>query len=251
MNDMSLQIGRDTGNADGDAGQHLVDCLATLVHSLTRDAGRIDRASLDAAQAALRAAQRSATSVRDLTNRLRALEATAQTDELTGVLNRRTFDAALASALASGRRYREGGVIAFIDLDGFKTVNDVHGHAAGDALLRHVGHLLSTQVRESDIVGRLGGDEFAVVLTRSPCREGISRALGIEATLNASLVPWQGHNLRIRASFGIHAFSPDDEAPAILAHADHAMFRSKRQRYEAAESAALPMPALRRSAPPT
>jgi diguanylate cyclase (GGDEF)-like protein len=225
---MPARDGRDS--PDGEIHGQLVDCLAQLVQRLTREAGRVDSASLDAAQKALRAAQRTATSVHNLRARLRELEATSRTDSLTGVLNRNSFETAFSGILASARRYREGGVIAFIDLDGFKTVNDAHGHAAGDALLRQTGRLLSAQVRESDIVGRLGGDEFAVVLTRSPPREGIARAQGLEAVLNATATPWQGCDLPIRASFGIHAFAPDDEATAILAHADHAMYRNKRLR---------------------
>src|SRR5262249_28089014 len=157
----------------------------------------------------------------ELKARLRDLEATSRTDVLTGVLNRRSFEQAFSGILASARRYREGGVIAFIDLDNFKSVNDAHRHAARDPGLRPTGKLLSTQVRESDIVGRLGGDEFAVVLSRSKRREGIARARWLEAMLNASAAPWSGCDLPIRASFGIHAFAPDDEAPAILAHADH------------------------------
>jgi diguanylate cyclase (GGDEF)-like protein len=220
--------GHDGGDGEGD--DLLVDCLARLVQSLTREAGRVDAVSLEAAQAALRAAQRTTTAVVDLKARLRELETSSRTDGLTGVLNRQSFETAFTGILASARRYREGGVIAFIDLDDFKTINDIHGHAAGDALLRHTGRLLSTQVRESDIVGRMGGDEFAVVLSRSPRREGIARAHGLETTINTAAMTWQGRDLPIRASFGIHAFAPDDEAPAILAHADQAMYRSKRQR---------------------
>lgn len=213
-----------------EAGEQLVGNLVLLLLSMTLDPEHNNGTSLEAARAALKSARRTAATIRHLQARLIELEASARTDGLTGVLNRRSFEIAFAGILASARRYREGGIIAFIDLDNFKAINDTHGHAAGDALLRQTGRLLSAQVRESDIVGRVGGDEFAVVLSRSRSREGIQRARGLEAALNAASVSWQGGILPIQASFGIQVFAPDDDAAAILARADEAMYRNKRRR---------------------
>ncbi len=213
-----------------DSGEELMSHLALIVGRLVIANEPKDGSNMKTARAAWQAAQQTLATLHDLRIRMIEIEASARSDGLTGVLNRQSFEATFAGIMANARRYRERGVIAFIDLDGLKAVNDTHGHAAGDALLRETGRLLSTQIRESDIVGRMGGDEFAVVLSRTRPREGIARARKLEAALNASSVLWQGIDLSIRASFGIQAYGPDDAANAIMARADHAMYRRKRRR---------------------
>lgn len=102
-------------------------------------------------------------------------EALARTDPLTGVPNRRTF---IEAAEARIRRMQRDGApctVVYLDVDGFKAVNDVHGHAAGDAVLRMVGRTLSTHVRACDTVARLGGDEFAVLLEGDEAAPVITR----------------------------------------------------------------------------
>ena len=92
------------------------------------------------------------------------LEARADIDPLLDILNRRGFERELKRALAYVKRYGTQAALMFIDLDGFKAVNDRHGHGAGDALLKAVARELIGHVRASDVVGRLGGDEFGVVI---------------------------------------------------------------------------------------
>ena len=92
------------------------------------------------------------------------LEARADVDPLLDILNRRGFERELARSLAYVKRYGTAAALVFIDLDGFKAVNDRHGHAAGDALLKAVARQLTGHVRASDVVARLGGDEFAVLM---------------------------------------------------------------------------------------
>ena len=92
------------------------------------------------------------------------LEARADVDPLLEILNRRGFERELTRSLAYVRRYATAAVLVFIDLDGFKAVNDRHGHAAGDVLLKAVAAQLASSVRASDVVARFGGDEFAVLL---------------------------------------------------------------------------------------
>jgi GGDEF domain-containing protein len=96
--------------------------------------------------------------------RIDYLEGLSMTDELTGLLNRRGFAGQLGRALAAARRSGPHGALLICDLDGFKAVNDQHGHAMGDAVLRHVTQLLMQHVRRTDAVARLGGDEFALLL---------------------------------------------------------------------------------------
>ena len=100
----------------------------------------------------------------ELTQRSRLLEMLAMTDPLTGLLNRRGFDEAVTREDARAQRFGSSVVVAYIDVSGLKVINDRHGHAAGDALLRTVAQALRTGARGSDIIARLGGDEFAALL---------------------------------------------------------------------------------------
>ena len=97
--------------------------------------------------------------------RVEDLEALADQDSLTSVLNRRAFLREVSKALALAVRHDAPSALIFFDLNGFKAINDNYGHAAGDAALNHVSSLLMAHVRETDSVGRLGGDEFGVVLS--------------------------------------------------------------------------------------
>ena len=93
-----------------------------------------------------------------------ALAARAEIDPLTDILNRRGFERELKRSLAYVKRYGTSAALIYLDLDDFKRINDRHGHAAGDAVLKAVAMVLTRHVRASDLVARLGGDEFAVLL---------------------------------------------------------------------------------------
>src|SRR5690242_11777429 len=94
--------------------------------------------------------------------RIGELEARADIDPLLDILNRRGFERELKRALAHMKRYGTQAALMFVDLDGFKAINDRYGHGAGDALLKAVARELVSQVRSSDVVGRLGGDAFGI-----------------------------------------------------------------------------------------
>ena len=108
------------------------------------------------------------------------LEARADIDPLLDILNRRGFERELARSLAYVKRYGTDAVLLYIDLDDFKAVNDNHGHAAGDELLKAVTAALTSQVRASDVIGRLGGDEFAVVLWNMSVTHAAGKARALE-----------------------------------------------------------------------
>ena len=154
----------------------------------------------------------------------------ASTDELTGLLNRRGFEKMLKRTLASAQRHGETGVIAFIDIDGFKSINDTHGHEAGDQVLKHVSMLLNEQIRKSDIVARIGGDEFAMVLVRASTEPGIHRAETIRETVNESSIVYNDQTIGINASIGIKPFDLEASADDILRRADSRMYEMKRGR---------------------
>lgn len=163
-------------------------------------------------------------------DRITYLERLTMTDELTGLLNRRGFQAQLRRALAAADRYDERGLLAYVDLDGFKPVNDTYGHAAGDEVLRQVARVLNDNVRDTDCVGRLGGDEFAILLTRTSPKDGVKRARWLEELVNNTVVDWQGRSITLRASFGFQRYGPKDDELELLKRADSAMYETKRRR---------------------
>ncbi len=156
------------------------------------------------------------------------LEHAALHDALTGLPNRKQFMDRLERALEVARRSGERVGVAFIDLDGFKTVNDTHGHEIGDRLLAEIGRRLSAVVRGSDLVARVGGDEFCAILS-GITDPATARAVGqriLEALQPA--LELDGRSTTVTASIGI-ALYPDHatEPEILLRHADDAMYRIK------------------------
>jgi len=152
----------------------------------------------------------------------------ARHDQLTGLANRALFSERLESALSRLRRQREGFAVLYLDLDRFKSVNDAHGHAVGDALLRAVAGRLSESVRETDTVARLGGDEFAVLLSAA-AGENDAEVLANRIIKSVS-APYDlgGISASIGTSIGI-AMAPADGTTAqrLVDNADAALYRAK------------------------
>jgi diguanylate cyclase (GGDEF)-like protein len=167
----------------------------------------------------------------------------AHHDALTGLPNRLLFGHSLKGALERCRREGQSLSVVFLDLDGFKAVNDRWGHAAGDALLCHVATALQGVVRASDDLARLSGDEFALVLADvgpGPALQALCDKLG--RALQAPLW-WEGLPLRARASLGVVSFPRDGlSAETLLRAADTAMYREKRRRASSASSASSASP---------
>jgi diguanylate cyclase (GGDEF)-like protein len=170
--------------------------------------------------------------------RTKALEASADTDPLTGIFNRRGFDRELKRSLAYVERYWTRAALFYVDLDSFKPVNDGHGHAAGDAVLKAVAATLTANVRASDTVARIGGDEFALVLWNLSEADAASKAWALEAAVAEAIVGWDGATLSVGASIGFAVLGPSDELGEVLARADHAMYQRKgaRKSYRAASA---------------
>ena len=168
--------------------------------------------------------------VQDVTERRRLedqLRHLADHDPLTGLLNRRGIDRALAQHVARGRRYGAEGALLVLDLDGFKTVNDSLGHAAGDELIVTCASALQNRLRETDILGRLGGDEFAVLLPA----EGEAEAVIVAEAIVKVIRDETG----VTASVGVTPFGDEPTTTSALDRADMAMYAAKqagRDRYE-------------------
>lgn len=152
----------------------------------------------------------------------------ANFDSLTGLFSRTLFQDRLEHALLRARRTAERAGLLFIDLDGFKGINDSLGHAAGDEVLRLVAGRFKTAIRESETIARYGGDEFCILaapLSNSSAVAGLAERL-MEALREPLEV--SGHGIRVTPSIGIAIF-PDDagDAAALVRAADAAMFRAK------------------------
>lgn len=163
-----------------------------------------------------------------LRREVQRLEALADHDVLVPVLNRRAFVRELARAMAFCRRYDAPAALVYLDLDGFKAINDGFGHLAGDAALKRVGEILVGNVRESDTVARLGGDEFAALLYQTDEAGARAKAGLLAERLEAEALDWNGARISLAGSFGVRAFAGQDGPEAWLAEADAAMFVRKR-----------------------
>jgi diguanylate cyclase (GGDEF)-like protein len=162
-----------------------------------------------------------------LIERLRQAEDMADTDTLVPVFNRRAFVRELGRVISFAERYEVPASVIFFDLDGFKQINDRHGHAAGDAVLKGVGEALLGSIRESDLVGRIGGDEFAVILAKAGPSDARHKGEQLAATIRSLNIPFNHDVLHIGASFGTHTFERGDTAEQALSRADEAMYANK------------------------
>ncbi|MCX8062668.1 MAG: GGDEF domain-containing protein, partial [Anaerolineales bacterium] len=119
--------------------------------------------------------------------------------------------------------------LIIFDLDNFKRVNDLYGHAAGDAALVHIGQLCRRLTRQSDIIARLGGEEFAVLLPETPLQAAICVAEKLRVAFEQNPVEYEGQRFTVTASFGVssYKFSERSGFEALLNAADRALYRAK------------------------
>lgn len=155
----------------------------------------------------------------------------AQHDALTGLANRDLFASRLEQALSRAQRSRRAVGVLYLDLDAFKPVNDLHGHDAGDAVLRAVARRLRRSVRESDTVARVGGDEFAAILEDVRDEDEVQSVAGKILKSLARPVGWKDVRMHIGASIG-WSLAPRDgsDVETLVQAADQAMYRVKRTR---------------------
>jgi len=163
-------------------------------------------------------------------SQLRRTERSAITDHLTGLYNRRYFHSALDVEIRRSRRYVLPLSVLMLDLDSFKSVNDLYGHPFGDLVLQGVGQVMRRAVRDSDLACRIGGEEFAVILPETDRLGAYAVAerirLRIEKTFSEK--PIGGRAVAMSISGGIAAYPADgDEAGELVARADRALYQSK------------------------
>lgn len=172
--------------------------------------------------------------VRDITETIQArdvLQHMAMHDVLTGLGNRRSFESRLKDALPRARRAKAGGAILYFDLDGFKAVNDTHGHDLGDSVLRQVGKRLKAFARETDYVARIGGDEFCIIIEGADAESNIDLvAKKLVATL-AEPYKINDTTITLGASVGVVPFDGSEgegAVHALITSADQAMYKAKK-----------------------
>ncbi len=162
--------------------------------------------------------------------RILDLEARVEIDPLTEILNRRGFERELKRSLAYVKRYGTSAALVYLDLDDFKLVNDRHGHAAGDAVLKAIAAALVHHVRASDVIARLGGDEFAALLWNVSGPAAATKAAALEKAVLSTPVRWGSSTLVVGASTGVALLGALDTPEAVLARADEAMYARKNER---------------------
>ena len=150
------------------------------------------------------------------------------TDGLTGLWNRRQFELRIAQELERAARFGERFAVVIVDLDGFKAINDTHGHLIGDAVLVETAHRLVTHTREVDTVARYGGEEFVLLLPQTDARGALKVADKVREELAVAPVLTDAGPLRITLSAGV-ACHPDNGAgmDSLLRAADAALYTAK------------------------
>ncbi len=153
--------------------------------------------------------------------------AVARTDALTTLCNRRALDDELQRRLAEWQRRHSVFSLVMLDVDHFKKFNDVHGHQAGDEVLRGVGRVLTNTMREMDMVARFGGEEFAIVLPVTNLTEGLRAAERARAAVAESTFTFEGLELKVAVSVGVAEVLDIDNVGTLVKRADAALYSAK------------------------
>jgi diguanylate cyclase (GGDEF)-like protein len=169
--------------------------------------------------------------------RIEELQASADTDFLLGIPNRRGFERELDRAVAFIKRYKASGALIVLDVDRLKPINDAFGHSAGDQVLKAIANVLKRHVRSSDVIGRLGGDEFALLLWNLTETDARAKAASFEDVIDRLTFTFRGRDITAGASAGVALLGPHTEAGRVLEEADRAMYVRKAQRRHEATGA--------------
>ncbi len=163
-------------------------------------------------------------------SRINHLEKLADQDSLMPITNRRAFVREMSRIMAFSQRYDLLSGVLYFDLNGMKEINDTYGHAAGDAALKLLGHVLIENVRQSDVVGRLGGDEFGVILAQTDHEAAKEKAGSLVEVIENTPLVWEGKEIKLSVATGAYSFSQGESVDTALAHADKAMYEDKRRK---------------------
>jgi diguanylate cyclase (GGDEF)-like protein len=216
------QIGRDPhATMPRFAGSREIGELSASLRALVRHVDVAERQAQHVSEHSLVTARR-------FEQEISALRVAADTDPLTGLLNRRAFLGIAEDAMNYHKRYGRNFAILVADIDFFKRVNDTHGHAAGDAVIRHVGDTLNSLVRTTDKVARFGGEEF-VVLLREIGEDGVEAlAQRMRHAVRRAVFTFDEKNVSVSVSIGGTLVSAQDrDVHDVIERADHALYDAK------------------------
>jgi diguanylate cyclase len=166
--------------------------------------------------------------LRDLEAARVQLDVLATRDELTGIFNRRQFLVLADREWARCRRYDMGAAMVMFDVDHFKRVNDLHGHLAGDLMLREIARVAAETLRHADFLGRFGGEEFIVFLPHTDTLGALDVAERIRERVAAIKLEWRGQPVGTTVSLGVATLGiSHDTVGALIADADRALYTAK------------------------
>ena len=160
--------------------------------------------------------------------RVEDLAKAADQDMLLPILNRRAFVREVSRFIAFAERYGTPSSLLYFDLNKFKAVNDAHGHAAGDAALRHFCDLIQSQIRDSDVLARIGGDEFGVILAHVTVEQATRKGETLSQTLRDHPPQWNGQTVDLSFSCGTYELHAGIDPDHAISYADKAMYAEKR-----------------------
>jgi diguanylate cyclase (GGDEF)-like protein/PAS domain S-box-containing protein len=230
-----LPLGNDANATplDSPAATCLQDHSSTgpfVARLLIREGGRMVEVSAAPLLSSDDTLEGTITVVRDVTRarlETQRLAHRATHDALTGLVNRAEFERRLRRAFAAGTEQQTEHVVGFLDLDGFKRVNDTCGHLAGDELLRQLAALITSRMRARDTVARLGGDEFGILLEYCTPAEGARVAYDIRRAVSAHTFVCDGTTHRVTVSVGLVSLLGQSSSSEALHRADSACYQAK------------------------
>jgi diguanylate cyclase len=166
--------------------------------------------------------------IEQLKSELELVNKLVREDQLTGALNRRGADDALAREAARAERNGTPLCIALIDIDNFKKINDSFGHQVGDIVLVHLVAIIMETIRTNDLIGRYGGEEFLVLLPDSRLDEAVAVMGRLQRELAAKPISWGNQALLVTFSAGVAARNSGEKEPSLVGRADKALYEAKR-----------------------
>ena len=190
----------------------------------------VTRQMIDRTEAAEKRLRSTNNELRSLQRDLSVAQESAERDPLTGLLNRRALEQALTRAVQTARKADAALSVAFCDIDHFKRLNDVHGHAVGDRVLRLVGDCLAEEADDRTFVGRQGGEEFVVLFEGLPVIEAAARIDAIRESLSQRTLRSRSDGMpigRVSFSAGVAALNGNESEEDLLHRADQALYRAK------------------------
>lgn len=217
---ISIQFGSQDGHSAGYSVSSKIDQLGDLVFFRKHPFAEAELAALEMLIGVLFFPLRNAL-------KYRAALASSYTDMLTGLGNRQSLEIASFREVRLAQRHSRALSLLVIDIDHFKSVNDLHGHLSGDAVLGHIAKVIKETLRDSDQVFRFGGEEFVALLTETAMEQAKLTGERIRSAIEATSIANGESNIRVTTSVGVASLTGDDDFKALFQRADAALYQAK------------------------